>query len=696
MKYILGFVYIGLVTCLYASPVDTNVAQTIAQRFMQTNLTAPSLKNMLSMHLVHQEVSTQKDAGNFTYYYVYNMEPKGYVIVSGNDNVLPVLGYSHESSFNPEQIPVNMKSFLSEVKREIAYIIEYEVEASVETRQAWNQLLAPTQQQQKETKSGVAPLIKTKWSQSPFYNDLCPLDSNSNRRAVTGCVATAMAQVINYWKYPEKGFSHHSYVHEDFGPLQASFENTNYRYDLMPVELRSTTSSDSVNAVATLMFHCGVAVEMNYGINESGAYLDEYTVGKQSAEYALRTYFAYSNLKSEQRFLMGDQAWIALLKSQLQAGQPVLYRGQGGQGGHAFVCDGYDANNFFHFNWGWGGSSDGYFAITSLNPGAYYDFTSYQGAVYDIIAPNQSGDFNLVLFDQLNLSASSVQCETPFVLTTKVLNNGSLPFKGEFRASIVNTSGNEIIELGRVSILDSIGLLPDTDTSISFSSHGVSGIAAGAYKIKVFYRKDMNQEWHVVTNVGHFVNEKVITFVGDIVVVTDSVRDITAQSVSLHAHYIEGCAQIVAMGFKWKKESDDSFITAYAEDSVFDFTLTQLEPQTSYICIPFVNIYTGSTYGTVFGTEISFTTASLALEQRDFPEIKIYPNPVKEKLNIENLSENEPVHMQLFNITGQLMYACQLSESGSQSIAVDTFAKGVYFLRFLSRSGVICKKVIIE
>ena len=111
---------------------------------------------MLSMHLVHQEVSTQKDAGNFTYYYVYNMEPKGYVIVSGNDNVLPVLGYSHESSFNPEQIPVNMKSFLSEVKREIAYIIEYEVEASVETRQAWNQLLAPTQQQQKETKSGVA------------------------------------------------------------------------------------------------------------------------------------------------------------------------------------------------------------------------------------------------------------------------------------------------------------------------------------------------------------------------------------------------------------------------------------------------------------------------------------------------------------------------------------------------------------
>jgi hypothetical protein len=134
------------------------------------------------------------------------------------------------------------------------------VEASVETRQAWNQLLAPTQQQQKETKSGVAPLIKTKWSQSPFYNDLCPLDSNSNRRAVTGCVATAMAQVINYWKYPEKGFSHHSYVHEDFGPLQASFENTNYRYDLMPVELRSTTSSDSVNAVATLMFTKGMQI----------------------------------------------------------------------------------------------------------------------------------------------------------------------------------------------------------------------------------------------------------------------------------------------------------------------------------------------------------------------------------------------------------------------------------------------------
>ena len=101
----------------------------------------------------------------------------------------------------------------------------------------WNDLLYGNLPVQKDVKSGVSPLIKTKWSQSPYYNNLCPLDSDSHMRAVTGCVATAMAQVINYWKYPQTGFSSHSYVHDQFGELNASFENTVYSYDIMPVQL---------------------------------------------------------------------------------------------------------------------------------------------------------------------------------------------------------------------------------------------------------------------------------------------------------------------------------------------------------------------------------------------------------------------------------------------------------------------------
>ncbi len=690
-------IWISLISVLNANPVDTNTAMTVARRFLQSQTDMQLQKSNPTLQLVYQAVSHRKNADPLTYFYVYNIEPKGYIIVSGNDNVIPVLGYSDESTFNPEQIPANMSSFLSECKREIACIVDNNIEASEETQMKWNDLLYGNLPVQKDVKSGVSPLIKTKWSQSPYYNNLCPLDSDSHMRAVTGCVATAMAQVINYWKYPQTGFSSHSYVHDQFGELNASFENTVYSYDIMPVQLTSTTASDSLKAVATLMYHCGVAVEMDYGVFESGAYLDELTVGKQSAEYALRTYFGYSSVKSDHRYILGDIAWIAMLKSQLNARKPVLYRGQGDGGGHAFVCDGYDANNFFHFNWGWGGSSDGYFAVTSLNPGAYYDFTSYQGAVYDIIAPNQSGDFHLILYDRLNLSASSVVCESPFSITTKVMNNGSLPFKGVIRAVVLNGAGGEVCDVSRVLIDNQNTLNPDNDTNLVFSIDGISGIMAGAYKLKLFYCKENDTLWLPVISVGDYENEKVITFTGDVSVETDSVNQIGAQSAMLYGTLTEGCAQIVAKGFKWKKSSESNFNTIFADDSSYVLRLDNLIPNTSYICKAFLTTYASTIYGTVYGDEIAFTTAPLSIDEALLSnKINIYPNPAKDFIYIENNSEDKILDIQLLSVSGQMVYNCKSVTSSLCVINIDAFAKGIYSLRLITPTGILNKKVIIE
>lgn len=696
MNKILTVIWISLLGVLNANPIDTNTAITVAQRFLQSQTGVQTQKSSPTLQLVFQAVSHRKKADPITYYYIYNIEPKGYIIVSGNDNVIPVLGYSDESSFNPDQIPMNMLSFLSECQREIACIVDNGINASDETQMKWNSLLQQNLPVQKDIKSGVSPLIKTKWNQSPYYNNLCPLDSNSHMRAVTGCVATAMAQVINYWQFPQTGFSSHSYLHDDFGELCASFENTIYSYDLMPVQLTSTTTSDSLNAVATLMYHCGVAVEMDYGVFESGAYLDELTVGKQSAEYALRTYFGYSSVKSDHRYVLGDIAWIAMLKSQLNARKPVLYRGQGDGGGHAFVCDGYDANNFFHFNWGWGGSSDGYFAITSLNPGAYYDFTSYQGAVYDIIAPNKSGNFHLILYDLLNLSASSVMCESPFSVTTKVMNNGSLPFKGTIRAVLLNGNGSEVVELGRVLFENHNALVPDNDTNFVFSVAGVSGIMAGAYKIKLFYCKENDTLWLPVISVGDYENEKVITFTGDVSAETDSVTQISAKSAMLYGSLTEGCAEIVAKGFKWKKSSEANFNTTYAEDTSYVVNLDNLVPSTAYVCKAFLTTYAGTTYGTVYGEEISFTTAPLNIDEALLSDqIKIYPNPAQDFIYITNTSEDRFLDIQMLTVSGQIVYYTSTTSSLTV-INVDAFAKGIYCLRLITPSGIINKKVIIE
>lgn len=692
MKNIICILLVCISVIVFGNPIDTNTAKKVALTFLQTQPEIKIQKSCPTLTLAYKAVSNQKSNENQIYYYIFNTKNNAYVIVSGTDHTLPILGYSLETTFDPNNIPINMLVFLSEYEREIDYLITNDIAVGEETSQAWNILNNGKSVEQKAVKTSVAPLIKTRWSQSPYYNALCPYDSTMHSHAVTGCVATAMAQVMNYWAFPNMGYSDHSYIHDNFGYLYADFKNTNYQYNLMPITLTNITTSDSINAVATLIYHCGVAVEMDYGVYESGAYLDEYTVGKQSAEYALRVYFGYSDVKSQSRYLLGDAAWINLLKTELSSGRPLVYRGQGDYGGHAFVCDGYDANNYFHFNWGWNGSEDGYFLITSLNPGSYYDFTSYQGALYDIIAPNKSGSFHLVLFDDLKLSPSILNCETPFTLTTKILNNGQYSFQGDFKAVLLNGAGTEIANM---DVISEYVLSPDKDSLITLYSSGVSGIAAGAYKVKLFYRKTNDTIWYPVVNVGNYVNEVVIQFEGDVDVSTDSVTDVKSQSAKFYGTKTEGCSNIVDFGFKWKKSTAVQYNSLVVSDDNFRYELTNLEPNTSYVCKAYITTYSSSTYGTVYGKEISFTTASASVEEIENTEINIYPNPANDNIHII-ISENSEVEkVEIINTLGLNIYS-ELTSADEINISTDNLSSGVYFVIISTKTGVVRKKIVIK
>ncbi len=691
MKNIVCVLLVCFNLFVFANPIDTNMAKKAALLFLQSQPSINNQKSIQCLSLVYQAESHQKSNENPVYFYIYNSDNNAFVIVSGTDQTLPILGYSLQSTFDPNTIPVNMLSFLSEYQREMDYIHANNMVASSETFQAWEQLLKGKMPLEKALKTSVSPLIKTRWSQSPYYNRLCPYDSQSHSRAVTGCVATAMAQVINYWAFPSVGYSDHSYVHDYFGYLEADFKNTTYQYNLMPITLTNTTTSDSMDAVATLIYHCGVAVEMDYGVYESGAYIDEYTVGKQSAEYAMRIYFGYSDVKCESRYALGDLGWINLLKTEISAGRPVLYRGQGDQGGHAFVCDGYDANNYFHFNWGWNGSEDGYFLITSLNPGSYYDFTSYQGALYNIVSPNKMGTFHLVLFNDLQLSSSKLSCEEPFTLTTKVLNNGQNVFQGDFKAVILNGAGSEV---SVIEIKSEQTVLTNHDTLLLFSSEGVSGIAAGAYKVKLFYRKTNDSVWVPVVNVGSYVNETVIQFEGDITVSTDSISDVKAQSAKLYGSLSEGCANVIDMGFKWKKESVSQYNTVTA-DSTFEYLLTNLEPNTAYRIKSYLTTYSGSTYGNVFGNELTFTTALAGIKELDNSTVHIYPNPANDFIHIAFQNNTEVEKIEIINTLGVIIKR-EISPKSEINISIENFTSGVYYVNIFTKLGVIRKKIAVE
>lgn len=288
--------------------------------------------------------------------YIFSSD-NSFVIVSADDRVRPIIGYSDNNSFALSETKTNVNYWLDKVNDEIQYAIDNNLEATEEIQNEWKTLLAGNTPTPKN-RAVVDALLTTQWDQDSPFNNMCPGGS------VTGCAATAMAQVMKYWNWPMKGVNSHSYYEDDYGTLSADFENTLYDWNNMKDRYSYSSSAVEKEAVATLMFHCGVALEMDYSPVASGAYPSDIAI-------ALKSYFNYKNTAQDKMdWYYSDAQWIDLLKEELDAERPIIYNGWDIEGGgHSFVCDGYDENDFFHFNWGWGGYCDGYFEIGLLNPG---------------------------------------------------------------------------------------------------------------------------------------------------------------------------------------------------------------------------------------------------------------------------------------------------------------------------------------
>ena len=366
-----------------ATPIDTTTAKNIATNFYTSLSLAPN--RSAAPQIVYTETaSTERDA-SVTCYYIINMGESGYVIVSGNDCALPVLAYSTEGAFNMQQIPTGMQDMLRGYREEIRLAIAHELVATEEVRDQWAALSAPSRNLRTVV---VEPLIQTTWNQYPVYNSMCPIynyPGYGQVQAVTGCVATATAQILRFWEWPVQGTGSHSYhaysmdnTPVDLGYLTANFGNTIYLYDLMPTSISSSTNSLMREQVARLSSHCGIAVDMSYSVNGSGAYSED-------LPDAFRNYFNYScdGMRYLSQYSVSE--WRNMLRAELDLGHPMSYSGSSSEGGHAFICDGYDDNNYFHFNFGWGGSGNGYFTVSGTG---VHEYSNHQDAIFGIV-PNR-------------------------------------------------------------------------------------------------------------------------------------------------------------------------------------------------------------------------------------------------------------------------------------------------------------------
>lgn len=353
----------------FAGPVDGVTARRVADTYMS----AMGMKNTAAL----SDVTAQTP---FTEFYVFASDEGGFIIVSADDCVLPVLGYSVNGRFRAQNIPTNVLSILDGYEHEIRYWKRFEAQKDGSVAQQWSALTSG-QMYPAPLTTAVTALLTTTWDQCPYYNILCPYDANEdysgNNHVVTGCVATATAQIMKYHNYPTTGYGSHSYLHDNgtvsYGTLSANFGATTYNWSNMPNSLTQSSTTAQVNAVAKLMYHIGVADEMEYDYAENGGsgafnynYDNELIPCSQTS---LAKYFKYRpDMAFVERANFSDAEYCAILRAELDQSRPILYSGRGG-GGHSFVCDGYNNNGQFHINWGWGGVYDGYFTMGTLNPG---------------------------------------------------------------------------------------------------------------------------------------------------------------------------------------------------------------------------------------------------------------------------------------------------------------------------------------
>ena len=325
--------------------VDESLAKIVGTNFISNNTS----KSQPDLKLVH----TETDGNNEANLYIYNINDGGFVIVSASRNVNPILAYSFENNFNDDGLG-HAEYFINNYNRDIEYAKSLNIETDESISDLWNDL--ESNDIKDRAIAVVDPLIETRWNQDCFYNEYAPYDNwGPCNRAYAGCVACAMSQVMKYWNYPEKGKGSHTYVHHQYGSQSADFGATTYKWDEMPNEIWNQN-----DAIATLMYHCGVSVDMDYGADGSGAQ-------SHDVEAAMRMYFGYSSAKYKERSDYSDEEWISLLKSELDESRPMYFSGSGEAGGHAIVCDGYDDNDYFHFNMGWSGIGDGFYSIDDVN-----------------------------------------------------------------------------------------------------------------------------------------------------------------------------------------------------------------------------------------------------------------------------------------------------------------------------------------
>jgi len=676
-KYYLTLCLMAVIGSLMAGPVDQQKAQKLGAKFLSTTILNQK-NNNIQLDLV--SVAADRDA---TDYYVFNVKGgEGFVVIAGDDRAKPILAYSTTGTYDPQDVSEGFAFTLKGFQEEIQYMREHNIAATPDIVAEWKRVSETgSLNRSGQTRAVVDMLCQTLWNQNFPWNSQCPEDTTgSGGHVYAGCVATAMGQVMKFWEWPAQGTGSHTYNPQGYAQQTANFGETEYHFELMPNVLDSTSTEDDYYYIAQFLHHCGIAVDMQYSGNGSGSY-------SEMVPDALRNYFRYTC--DEHITNYGDwwpgmgytnEEWAQMLKDGgLDEGLPLYYSGSDdmGQGGHAYVVDGYDENDYFHYNWGWSGRDNAWCPIGAANT-TRYNFNTMVGFTGHIIPDNDTyysrpdSVANMAVLENADFNGVSLTWTNP----TLDLNGNELT---DITSVTIRRNGEVIAELTEAQVganmdYEDNGLQPGLYEYAIYVTNA-AGISRTTYRT-ILVGEKCNIVFQMHDAGGDGWKGAAISVADEngnrIAVVTMT----EGSSLAVDLPLLSG-----NLNFIW----NHGWYHAYEEndtDSECSFSIVNAEGETIYTSTELED-----------GVFFSYDPCSVdAVEEATTSSsVNVYPNPTNGMLNVAGQGT---MHISVMNVLGQTLQ--ETCSEGNATLDLSQYESGMYLIRIETESGVIVQKVTIR
>ena len=711
MKYAVRFIFLlALIFAVFSASSQTvslDEAMRVSSNYLMEKGYSPKSKSN-GLTLLKSETKNESPV-----YYIFQLEGKGFIITSGSKKTYPVLAYSLDQDFGNHPAA---EFILDRYKQEIITAEVAQVPSWERAKEQWsvysNKSFTPNASKGSVV---VAPLLNTTWDQSKYYNTYCPWDAsagpNYDYRVPNGCVALCMAQIMYYYRAPNTGVNGVSYIPPGYDRQEVVFSDHTYNYDVMTDNL-----TDYTGEMAKLVYHAGVATRMGYNPTGSGTYTTQ-------AMEAMAKHFQFASnatVLEKKHYTNNLHDYKKALMNALKDKRPIVYSGsnQYGANGHAFMIDGYDSDSLFHVNWGWGGSLNGYFHITSLTPGSS-DF-SYNDFAFTDVRPRSTSVAQPQEFTRNNASTGFVSNTlgnitysgktkytwmlaapnaTAYTINIKKMDidstadmvtiyNGGLESDGILRQYTTNSIIPDTVTVSADSVLivytssspnvsnpEYTGFyityqaaLPERYCAANTNITASSGTLQDGSHLREKYIAETQCSWTFSSNTGgyNFTFRQFDLKEGDFIDIYNNARS--------------------NRPVLWKR---------------FDiYNLPELGQ--SYICtFPNVKInFVTDNWNEGEGFELDFSESSGVKDLSGLAALSLSPNPASDFLTLEfTTASSENIICKIFDVSGKLLISQSYSHSGgtfSEIIPISQLADGLYMMHIETTKGKSIRKFIVN